>query len=374
MIGIQVGGPSSRLRADEGQGADFPWGDGIADAPLETLWHPCGWDEAADDELLIYNPSLAFAARRSAGMTDRVVGRLEDGLCVHLWLAVELLSTPAPGEEGAGRRDRERGRILDLIAATGILAPVSVPEAWSRGQELCRAWLGSPRLAGLAAAKGVSWFRPRSAAPARDRCLETAGTLMTLSSLADTLETGRLGASESGARDGRTGLRGDLLDVLLGAFHLGLNAAYVFPRHAVHHQMFTAAGWIGLLYRGRPALLPVFVAEYLVDSLRTSGLGAQPSEADLCEALIGQYADDSAGRDELLRASRRVLARNAPVLVWPRRLRARPPASPLTRHLADVRYPWFKSALAGGGAESERRRSTRSGPVRRHGQNKIASR
>lgn len=58
------------------------------------------------------------------------------------------------------------------------------------------------------------------------------------------------------------------------AFHAGLHPAYVWPEALLSHERETAAGWLGLLSRGRPALVPLDVADYLVDILKLGACGS----------------------------------------------------------------------------------------------------
>lgn len=51
------------------------------------------------------------------------------------------------------------------------------------------------------------------------------------------------------------------------AFGAGVHPAYVWPEAALSHARGTTAGWLGFLDRGRPALMPLVVAEYLTDEL-----------------------------------------------------------------------------------------------------------
>jgi hypothetical protein len=54
-------------------------------------------------------------------------------------------------------------------------------------------------------------------------------------------------------------------DSALFAFFSGLHPAYVGAVNPIYYERDTAAGWLGHINRGRPALVPSMLADYLID-------------------------------------------------------------------------------------------------------------
>ena len=57
----------------------------------------------------------------------------------------------------------------------------------------------------------------------------------------------------------------DCAEVLVASIHTSINGAYVYPQFAFAHELLGAGAWLGVLLRGRSALMPVFVAQVLAD-------------------------------------------------------------------------------------------------------------
>lgn len=64
----------------------------------------------------------------------------------------------------------------------------------------------------------------------------------------------------------RVPARDEFSEALL-AFGAGIHPAYIWPQAAVSPERGAAAGWLGHLDRGRTALVPLVVAEYVLDAL-----------------------------------------------------------------------------------------------------------
>jgi hypothetical protein len=107
-------------------------------------------------------------------------------------------------------------------------------------------------------------------------------------------------------------------DALLASIHASFNAAYVYPQLSTHHEMFTAGAWLGYLVRGRTALMPVFVAQYIAgqSDRRTAD---EDTDVDRCDLLLRFHADLAVGWERLLKVARRVERQGVPVKVAPRR-------------------------------------------------------
>lgn len=46
---------------------------------------------------------------------------------------------------------------------------------------------------------------------------------------------------------------------------MSFNGAYVYPQYAFAHELLGTGAWLGVLLRGRSALMPEFVAQVLTD-------------------------------------------------------------------------------------------------------------
>ncbi len=99
--------------------------------------------------------------------------------------------------------------------------------------------------------------------------------------------------------------KADLADVLVASIHTGFNGAYVYPQFAFAHELLGAGAWLGVLLRGRSALMPEFVAEVLIDysaHFKKSWEDAQ----DPIVRLLAFHAELAGGSERLLRRARKV--------------------------------------------------------------------
>jgi hypothetical protein len=101
-----------------------------------------------------------------------------------------------------------------------------------------------------------------------------------------------------------------LTQVILGALHTSFNPAYVYPELSHYHETFAVAGWLGWLQRGRRAILPVFLAEHLLDILNR--VSSPP------DAVLNYYVEEIVGTKYLGKAARGVLARGTGSIIKPR--------------------------------------------------------
>ena len=276
------------------------WGDGLELCSLDVLWYPCTWDTVSTDELLLLLPSLA-CDERSARLHARPATHLYDALCAKLF----FISVQFFDDEGAVQA-------VDRVLTASLAAPADLHTKIHRGSAIRDDWFCEKPFN----LTSIDRF------PLPAKC--DAHALLTLEllgirALAALLIAAHepLASSDSLRNDRRLNFGTDgLWQVVLGAFHSGFNPAYLRPRLVLYHQLFTVAGWIGWLHRGRRAVMPPFIAEYVVDLLearRTS------SAADLASDLLIYYIDQAIGSKALLRAAYRVLADGRPVTVRPRR-------------------------------------------------------
>lgn len=309
------------------------WGDGFEDCSIATLWYPCTWDTVSDDELLLYMPSLVTETERLARTgidAARPVQHLRDALCVRILWATIRFSSNAQLATGVDI-DAESfvKTTLEQILTTHLDRPLSFASAFERGRTVQGDWFG---------ANQVPRDERRLHRLFRAEC--DAQVLFALELRAIRAMATLLNAAEMRFLFGRADRADDrrrhdvdpLWHTVLAALHTSFNPAYVFPNLQAQHQLFSVAGWLGWLQRGRPALLPVFIAEYLVDLLERP---TSPHTSDLASALLIHYVNDILGAERLLRAARRVVASGRAMMVRTRNARRRRDAAFLVRLLAE---------------------------------------
>lgn len=299
---------------------DSDWGDGLEELSLTTLWYPCSWRDVAQDELLLYLPSLAHESGVSASGSpnERVRLHLQDALCARILHGVRDLG--AGGDRSRSGRETVHAftTAVEGILQTHVADVLTVSAALKRGELIYRDWF---------AVRGIyNWpFRrvPKAADTSNDARIELE--LLIIATMAAYLAAGvgkspkSLKSDFNAVRCGQVGspeLPENAWNVL-AALHTGLNPAYLFPDLQVYHGLFTMAGWLGWLDRGRKAYLPAFVAEYLIDVLERDRQG---SKCNVVDALLNYYAERVGGAAFLLKAARRVTNRGGALLVKPRAL------------------------------------------------------
>jgi hypothetical protein len=108
-----------------------------------------------------------------------------------------------------------------------------------------------------------------------------------------------------------------LPDALTASTYASVNAAYIYPRYMTFHELFMVGAWLGNLLRGRPALMPIPVAEYVLE--RAEGKSTASScEWVECEALVRLHMALVGGAKSLVRTARRVRANGYSGVVRPR--------------------------------------------------------
>jgi len=181
-----------------------PWGDGFIEYPLATLWHPRSWSDVSDDELVLYLPQLTDCDDPQFGIAARLRERL-----IHRTRISEALSVLS-GDVSAVRA---KPLTPEERATVGHLPLDRDRPSWMQEAAI------------LAAIRHML----------RRACSEATDTL--------SLET-----------------------ALLASMHTGINAAYVYPEHAYAHELLTAGAWLGVLLKGRRALMPRAVADVFMES------------------------------------------------------------------------------------------------------------
>jgi hypothetical protein len=280
-----------------------PWGDGLAEQSLASLWYPSRWDEVAADELVFLSPSLAAQASKPARSSE--TGPLDSArraLCARVYHAASVLREPA--------RDSGDGSLeaLDAIAQSGALTTIDPFEAWAEGGDTdLLHGRGNVAPARLRAVKSPS---------TRDACIFELAVVACLDRMH---HDARILA---GRADKKARAPIALPDVLVASIYATFNAAYVYPQFACVQEFLSVGAWLGNLVKGRPAIMPVFVAAYLAAELSGERV-ADASEGGRCTSILRFHAEQAVGLERLREIAQRVKASGRPVLVKPR------PMSPL---------------------------------------------
>lgn len=196
------------------------WGEGFVDDGWQQASRVGRWDLVHPDELLRLFPALVGTGHQSA----LLIGRLEEAIAVR-W-----------------RRTRAShvGRRLEGVDANALTTPADVLEAaWFPSRGLLRSTI--ERLLGTG--KGIE-------APT----VGEEAAVVALDDLLMVLRTGRVTPyAEHRA--------------LTLAFYAGIHPASLWPEALPLHECATAIGWLGVVARGRDALLPPDIASTLADSV-----------------------------------------------------------------------------------------------------------
>ena len=255
------------------------WGDGLIDQSLTTLWYPRDWSDVGEDELVFFIPSLGAGHRRASDEAGPAL-HIRRALARRLNSAVRLLST---GDDQ---------QTLERIAACGVVSACK-PQASAEVSCSLQGYnhYGSQRQPNDLAV----WTFELSVLVCIDRML--------------------LDAMPHRPRHAECYIASaDCAEVLVASIHTCINGAYVYPEFAFAHELLGAGAWLGLLLRGRSALMPEFVAEVLIDYIahfKNSWEDAQ----DPIVRLFNFHAELAGGAERLLRRARKVRRTGNPALV-----------------------------------------------------------
>lgn len=289
------------------------WGDGLLEQSLSALWYPHDWDDVSEDELAFLIPSLASKACSSTRQGSPGPSfYLLRALCARIRWVVAVLSPVSADGASSGSKE-----ILEAIERSGAVVTLPPVKAWDEGQEAFHELYGNAP--SLHSAPGLSSGK-RDSLAAADSDVWTF-ELAILACLDRLLHDSLQGVEISDPdRDLHQAL--SLADTLIAAIYSSFNAAYVYPRFAFCHELFTAGAWLGYLVRGRAAMMPVLVAEFIMEQFSRQ-LDDDGSQAGRCNLLLRFHADLSVGSRRLLKVARRVTARGQPMLVQPAWSKAR---------------------------------------------------
>lgn len=209
------------------------WGEGFADDSWAQLARVDRWDLVHPDELLRAFPALVASAGRSA----LLIGRLEEAVAVR-W-----------------RRLRGGSSSRDLHLKS----------------------LDADALVRLAEDHEASWFPPRG--PLRSALGHLLGTGSGLGAPGSGEEAAVLALDDllAALRAGRAAPYAEHRALSL-AFHAGIHPAHVWSEALALHECATAIGWLGVVARGRDALLPPDIAATLADTIAGTEAAGRPRD------------------------------------------------------------------------------------------------
>lgn len=272
------------------------WGEGLVDDSWAQVAGVDRWDRVHPDEMLRLYPALVATAVRS----QPLIGRLEQAIAVR-W---RRLSMRAGGQA-------LRLRSLDENALT-LLADAH-ERAWFSHAGRLRSALD--RLLGIG---------PGPVAP-------TPGEEAAVLALDDILIAWR---------DGRTAPYAEHRALNL-AFYAGIHPAYLWREAVTVHECATAIGWLGVVARGRDALLPRDVAATLADSIvRSAAATGWPRDQRfaLCGLTPFQWGAIGEAARHCLEGDRKIVRlRHAATRVGLRSSGRRTPALPARESAASFR-------------------------------------
>ncbi len=236
------------------------WGDGFADDGFMAARAMARWEDCSPDEYVLLFPKLLPADGR---LPAALRAHLEACVAVRAWRLARLdPATSAP----------------HLRARAPAVAAADLHGAWfaDDGAVTC-----------LMRRVGLLHTSPQRVAAERDL----------LALLDGVLDAVQRGLCPAWSEDREAWL----------AFGSGFHPAYLWPESAIAPARGCAAAWLGHLDRGRTALLPEAVAEYLVDAVldpsrpRDRALAAMVATPGNARRLRAAAAARLAGRDPAVR-------------------------------------------------------------------------
>lgn len=234
------------------------WGDGFAGDTLLDMWEVGDWALCSPDEYILLFPRLVPQGNE---VSPVLRNHLEGCVAVRAWRLAHL-----------GGRD----------IAHPLRSRLPQPDA---GALRHRDWFADDDTV-TCLLRRIGLLRT-----APDRIEAERALLVVLDDILFEIQAGRVPS------------RDEASEALL-AFGAGIHPAYVWPEAAVSPERGIAAGWLGYLDRGRTALMPPVVADYLLDVLGRDDVS--------CDRQIAVLAGGAASVEILLRAALRRSAGHDP--------------------------------------------------------------
>jgi hypothetical protein len=288
------------------------WGDGVVTRSAATFHYPCSWDTVSEEELVFLLPSL----RAHPGIAS-----LEYGPAYYLRRALSARIRDSVNRAGLlAQSDRSASGLdmSEIIARSGVLKDGADPSQWAEDNDWRHFYRNSQFIrhrAGPSCTKGRVWESPG------DFLLFELYVLYCLNRVLRDAEAVAMSAPREPAAPA------DLDLALTASIYSSFNAAYVYPQLEFAHELLAVGGWLGYLVRGRPALMPIFVATHLIELLSRKPVEAADPAAQ-CDALIHFHAELAAGVPRLLKRARQVRDAGYPLAVRPSRGWALGPVRP----------------------------------------------
>lgn len=226
------------------------WGDGFAEDGLRDLWAVRDWSLCCPDEYIFLFPRLIPPPGE---LPHPLRAHLESCVRARTWRLAHLARGKAPPPL--------RSRVPDSEAGSACHGDWFV----DGGAMTC-----------LLRQAGLLHTAPERVEAERDLLAFLDGLLADVQ------------AQRSPAWD-------ETFEALL-AFGAGIHPAYLWPQASMSPARGVAAGWLGHLDRGRTALMPLVVAEYVLDALGAEGA---------CDRQLVGLAGSAANLELLRRAARR---------------------------------------------------------------------
>jgi hypothetical protein len=197
---------------------------------------------------------------------------------------------------------------LDVIALSGVLTTIDPFEAWAEGRA------ASEMPSARAEASRERW-RSLSSISTRDACVFELAVIACLDRMHS--DARKLAGQLVSHGDEKSRFPIALPDVLVASIYATFNAAYVFPQFACAQEFLSVGAWLGNLVKGRAALMPLFVADYLTEELNPKRDGDE-TEGGRCTNILRFHAEQAVGIERLYELAQRVKATGRPMLVKPR--------------------------------------------------------
>ncbi len=281
------------------------WGDGLVEQSLSSLWYGASWKDVDSDELIFFMPALAARQDSQVG----VAAHIGDALLRRTQSAVTIIRQILRPNEVCS--DAELARLIETWAA---LTPASLAnEPVRRSEPLSRRMTGA-----------CLWSRMSNARRLRASVIHELSVLNRLERM---LQDSKM-RDEAERPGSNRAVDASETDALVTSIHSAINAAYVYPQFAPSQELFSVAAWIGLLHAGRPALLPLSIAETLMEFFERWASG---KETTLTDEVLSYHAAVSAGVPQLKNKARKVMRSGSAAVVRPLRfsLLSKPPLPPV---------------------------------------------
>lgn len=264
------------------------WGDVFLNQSLQNQWYPANWESVEDDELGFLIPSLA---------------------------AWDAEPGAVPGRSGTvdGPPQRIRRVLIDRIVAAS-------ERFGGRHDDLLPGADFRLALERSRAVTSIDWqamFDEGGAGHLRASQMCQPSLVHELCVL-ECLDRLHGDATRRTVANDPVDPAPDLAHCVAASIHSGINAGYVYEEYRWAHELLLTAVWIGYLLKGRAALMPVPVAQCLVDYLQPETPIDADSEIGRACAILSHYGEIAAGEQRLLAIARRVLRTRYTAISHPR--------------------------------------------------------